>query len=263
MSSFKTNLITRMQEWLAAGLMVVAIAGGWYLAGEDLVLELNRNIRTNTTNNFSTAKNHLFNDVDKQLDSTVICVYSGTSVRLVKVNGILKPDPNAGVDVEHTWPCKAVWVNESYYFNRDNSIQGADLHHLYPTRKGVNRSRGNQPFGELPSTARELRVNPDGTLNNSGGGIASGSFRDRNNDDLVIFEPRDDHKGNVARAIFYMSVRYLMPIPEYMENDLRDWNILDPVDEAEKERNSRVENIQGNRNPFIDDSLIVNLIDDF
>jgi endonuclease I len=67
----------------------------------------------------------------------------------------------------------------------------------------------------------------------------------------------------MARAMFYMSVRYWMPLDDDMEEDLRVWNVLDPVDDSERERNERIKAIQGNRNPFIDDPELVDQITDF
>ena len=44
---------------------------------------------------------------------------------------------------------------------------------------------------------------------------------------------------------------------------LKQWNIIDPVDEEELKRNDMVEKLQGNRNPFVDDSQLVDLISNF
>ena len=54
-----------------------------------------------------------------------------------------------------------------------------------------------------------------------------------------------------------------MQISEYEEFYLRQWHLLDPVDEAEMDRNNKVERLQGNRNPFIDDPDLAILIDNF
>lgn len=104
----------------------------------------------------------------------------------------------------------------------------------------------------------------DGSLADPGpGATASGSFRDQNADGIVVFEPRDDHKGDVARAMFYMSVRYWWVIPDEMEAALRDWHTLDPPDDDERARNDRIQEAQGNRNPFVDRPEAVDEIDDF
>jgi hypothetical protein len=91
------------------------------------------------------------------------------------------------------------------------------------------------------------------------------------------WEPRDNVKGDVARMMFYMDVRYdtgtdtTMPdlvlvdhvgTPRTSLTDgigelgklctLLAWNTLDPVDSFEIERNNTIYEYQGNRNPFID-----------
>ena len=79
----------------------------------------------------------------------------------------------------------------------------------------------------------------------------------------IIFEPPNGHKGNVARALFYFSVRYQIKISKLQEYYLKKWHQQDPVDEFEKWRNDQIEDIQGNRNPFIDMPELVKHIDDF
>lgn len=262
--SLTTNLEARANGWTALGLTVLLVAGGWSLADQDVAWELHQGISQNTTASFEVAKQHLFEEVDLDPDGFYRCVYSDTKVgNEAKANGQHKPREDGGVQVEHTWACKARWIDPSYHFDRASSVEGADLHHLFPARQGINGSRGDLPFGDLPDDARELRVDPDGSLAATGAGVASGSFRDENAQGVLVFEPRDDHKGNVARAMFYMSVRYWMPLDDDMEADLKQWNILDPVDDAERERNARVKAIQGNRNPFIDDPELVDQITDF
>jgi len=82
-----------------------------------------------------------------------------------------------------------------------------------------------------------------------------------------VFEPRDEHKGNAARAIFYMCAAYngvtgnawVLPNPvsafvNYSQEQdvLKKWHWQDPVDEKEIARNDYIESLQNNRNPFID-----------
>jgi endonuclease I len=49
-----------------------------------------------------------------------------------------------------------------------------------------------------------------------------------------------------------MSYQYKMAIPDDYEEMLREWHLSDPPDEWERDRNSLIEDVQGNRNPFID-----------
>jgi hypothetical protein len=70
------------------------------------------------------------------------------------------------------------------------------------------------------------------------------------------FEPREDHKGNVARAVYYFYTMYPSKagnISRIADKDtLFKWHTDDPVDTAERIRNDRIEARQGNRNPYID-----------
>jgi endonuclease I len=90
-----------------------------------------------------------------------------------------------------------------------------------------------------------------------------GSQQGFNEDLQDCFEPLDSHKGNVARAMLYFSVRYKKSLTDKQEKLFREWNNLDPVDLNEQIRNDRIEKIQGNRNPFIDDEKLVDQIENF
>ena len=94
-----------------------------------------------------------------------------------------------------------------------------------------------------------------------------------------LFEPRDEVKGDVARMLFYMAVRY-EGYDEYLDLELNEnildrsdispfhgklsllleWNLLDPVDDFERQRNEVIFGYQGNRNPFIDYPEFANMI---
>ena len=95
----------------------------------------------------------------------------------------------------------------------------------------------------------------------------------------TFFEPRDEVKGDLARAMFYLVVRYDDPQELDLElsesvtssssnktgqlgilSVLLEWHKLDPVSEKELERNEKAYKIQGNRNPFIDHPDWVSLL---
>ena len=90
-----------------------------------------------------------------------------------------------------------------------------------------------------------------------------GSLLGKDKNGYTVFEPVDRSKGDIARSLFYFSIRYSWEIPSWLEPTLKEWNKIDPVDEIEFNRNSRVEDVQGNRNPFIDEPELVNRISDF
>lgn len=169
-----------------------------------------------------------------------------------------KFDSNAGVapgripegtkiNCEHTWP------QSKFTGSYPNEMQKSDLHHLFPTDSRANAIRGNDNFTDV-SHDNGVLGETNCTISKYGAPVMGG-------DDG--FEPPLSHKGNVARAIFYFSVRYKMPIPRNEEEVLRRWNDLDPVDQEEMDRNDAIQSVQGNRNPFIDFPTLVNDIQKF
>lgn len=132
-----------------------------------------------------------------------------------------------------------------------------DQHNLYPTKQtNVNAIRSNFPLGEVvgtPSSSFLLCKKGDDSNGN------------------IVFEPRDSHKGNAARAIMYMATAYngisgnnwklKNPIsttgPNVIlygqdQNLLKKWHFQDLPDSYERSRNDFLDSLQGNRNPFID-----------
>lgn len=153
--------------------------------------------------------------------------------------------PSANViNTEHTWP------QSRFSGNYSSQLQKADLHHLFPTDSGMNSKRGNTIFGEV--------TQDKGATNCSASRYGTGSAGGRE-----IFEPADAHKGRVARAIFYFSVRYDMPISTEEEVVLKKWNHEHPVEEQEALRNDEIFKQQNNRNPFVDYPELADQIADF
>lgn len=156
--------------------------------------------------------------------------------------GLGKIPNNSVINVEHTWP-------QSKFGGASKGIKKSDLHHLFPTDSQLNSIRGSNPFGEVIRPSQNTKC-PQSQI----------GFDD---DGHRVFEPPHDHKGNVARALFYFSVRYHQSISKDEEDVLRQWHEEDPVDTNELLRNDQIESFQGNRNPFIDQPDLVNMIKDF
>lgn len=166
-------------------------------------------------------------------------VYCGTEFTRSRTNVGPNIIPNSNVlNCEHTWPQSKF----STRFNKD--MQKSDLHHLYPTDSKANSIRGNYHFAEVQDNLVHNLCN------------SSRSSGDR-------FEPPTEHKGNVARALFYFAVRYQMNIPADEEAYLREWHYQDPVDADERQRNETIFQVQKNRNPFIDYPGLVDKIANF
>jgi len=153
------------------------------------------------------------------------------------------PD-NTVINAEHTWP-------QSRFNTRfDKGLQKSDLHHLFPTDSQMNAVRGNNWFGEVVKDSKVLKCK------NVRFGKPSTGGQD-------VFEPPREHRGNVARALFYFSTRYDLSIDERQEEVLRKWNKDDAVDAEEAERNELIVKLQGNRNPFVDYPELVDKVHDF
>ncbi|MBO1910210.1 endonuclease, partial [Microvirga sp. 3-52] len=175
-------------------------------------------------------------DEDPNNPNNVILLYSGDS-RSKNLNGGAVGDWNR----EHTWA-------KSHGNFGTSKGPGTDIHHLRPTDVQVNSARGNLDFDN------------GGTAN-----VKNCAECKRDGDS---WEPPNDVKGDVARMLFYMAVRYEagdkvdLELNDQVNNGsnpyhgklsvLLEWHEQDPVSEWELNRNEKIEEIQGNRNPFID-----------
>lgn len=173
-------------------------------------------------------------DADPNNSNNLILFYSQQSVK-------------AAWDSGNTWNREHVWPNSK---GVGESGPGADAHHLRPADPSVNSTRGNKKMGNITGSKTEIMFKK--TIH---------TYCYYSGD---IFEPRDDIKGDIARIYFYLLTRY-----PYLYNNLSgvadiktlvEWNALDPVSDSEIRRNEAAYKIQGNRNPFIDNSDFVNLI---
>jgi endonuclease I/methionine-rich copper-binding protein CopC len=180
---------------------------------------------------------------------------------------------------EHVWP-------RSLGFRPETLAAHNDLHMLHLSDEGFNADRGNKPFAYCPPSGGCLE---NRTIANNGVGGGDGSYPGNSN----WYSPNDGNtgsyevwnkvRGNMARVVFYMAMRYEGQaadegndgdIPDLELTDDRDlivitsntaaraymglllvlleWHQQDPVDEQERDRNEIVFSYQGNRNPFVD-----------
>lgn len=194
----------------------------WDTALKNALLSL---IDNHNSLGYDGARQAMFYSIDN-VNGWVECVYTG---QLVQTNGI--PDVNTQhMNTEHTWPQSL----------GAEGVAKSDLYHLYPTNDTANSVRGNLPFGVVVS-GQNWSV--------------GGSKRGNNSTGTLVFEPRDVHKGDVARAMFYFCVRYDNPSAPFFNNQeqvLRTWHLSDPVSIKETNRNNAIELLQNNRNPFVD-----------
>ena len=175
-------------------------------------------------------------------EKVVTCAYSGEEYIYSA------PFNFSVISREHTYPQS--WMPT---FGDQTKPEYNDYHNLYPVNQNnANAVRSNKPLGKVI------------TVISSYGGAKYGL----DSRGKQVYEPRDSHKGNAARAIFYMATAYNSidgnnwsipdPIDAFTvpygqeETILKQWHWMDPVDEEEMARNDYIESIQNNRNPFID-----------
>lgn len=190
-----------------------------------------------------------YTDQDPNNSDNIILIYSARSIPK-KDNGSGNASTNQDFwNREHVWP-------KSHGFPEQYQRGYTDIHHLRPADVSMNTKRSNRDFDAGGDPVAEAPANSFST---------------------DTWEPRDAVKGDVARMMFYMDVRYdtgtdsTMPDLQLVDQvgtdtstlsdgfgklgklcTLLEWNALDPIDNFELDRNNTIYEYQGNRNPFID-----------
>ena len=230
---------------LLAGVPLAA-QGNYYdavldLTGQTLYTALHGLVSTNTYNSYDGAKVYLFQTLDN-VNGNVTCIYTG-QIYNVGYNYTGSSDPNT----EHTYA-------QSWFSTPESSIKKADLHHLFPSNSVVNSSRGNYPLFTVANHSY-ANVYYSYTPWQSYRGASFGGY--------TVFEPADESKGNIARALLYFNTRYYDTLTQQNVNmtpDLVQWHFLDPPDAAEIARNNGIQAFQTNRNPYVDHPEFVSRI---
>ena len=244
--------------------MYGAVPSGYYdaangLTGTSLQAALHEIINDHTKFPYSSSNTDVWDllkitDEDPSNSSNVILLYTGRSQ---------DKDENSGQSSalgSNRWNREHVW-SKSHGFPNESDTAYTDVHHIRPADESVNSSRGTKDFDN--------------------GGSAHSEATDCNYDS-DSWEPRDAVKGDVARMMFYMEVRYDPGVhtdgtaydlelvdftgtstdsPYFGKfSTLVTWHENDPVDSFESDRNDSIYAYQGNRNPFIDYPEFVNAI---
>lgn len=179
---------------------------------------------------YNVARDSMFMRIDnKRLNgqgasqNTLECVYTGRLA--VGYADRSSCQTNDNFNTEHTLP-------QSLFASAEP--MKSDLHHLFPSDDVANNQRADNQFAVVTS--------PTWT---SGGSKSNGTY----------FEPRDQQKGAVARALFYFVLRYQNYsnfIDATEEAVLRNWYTTFPVTDIDRKRVDDIQVVQHNRNPFVD-----------
>jgi len=173
---------------------------------------------------------------DTTLDRRVItCVYSGENKIYIEPFDFTA----VGYSREHTYCHSWMPTNPAQSLPEYN-----DYHHLFPTNQDdVNALRSNYPLGEVVTVQQTY-------LGCKFGQDANGN---------TVFEPRDEHKGDAARAMMYETICYTTvsgntwALPTSQNQAiLKQWHFNDLPDSWEISRNDYIDSLQSNRNPFVD-----------
>lgn len=196
-------------------------------------------------------------------DNTVLLFYTENP------NGADPYSYNHGQDQCGNYNAEGVCHNREHIIPQSSfgsaSPMQNDIHHVIPSDGYVNGQRGSLPFGTVGS-ANWTSLNGSARGNSNVSGYSG-----------LVFEPIDEFKGDIARAILYFVTRYEDNVDTYNfemfngteDQALEDWaldmlldwhNNVDPVDQREINRNNAAYNYQGNANPFVDHPEYVNLI---
>jgi len=239
--------------------LVTAQSNNYYetcsgLEGEELKDELHNIIKDHTYFSYTTTKSILRDsDEDPNNPSNIILVYTGNSIDKFDFSSNFEPD---------FWNREHVWPKSHGDFDAGDPFEVplyTDAHNLKPVDASINTIRGEKDF------------------DNGGEVVLNGTITTSCLTTSSTFEPRDEVKGDVARMILYMDVRYegganepnLVPVdglttypnPQIgVLSTLLEWHELDPPDAFEKRRNDVIYEWQGNRNPFIDYPEFVDII---
>ncbi len=183
---------------------------------------------------------------------------------------------------EHTWPNSLGFPGLTGNLGLPNAPY-TDTHMLWLSDTQWNSDRGNKPFANCPTGCGERITELNGGVGGGSGVYPGNSNWVRTPDgNLGSFETWNHRKGEMARAIFYMAIRYeggvdpvsgqqepqleltdtraqIVQVNNYAQTaymgllaDLLAWHAADPPDAEEIARNNVIQTFQGNRNPFVD-----------
>ena len=205
---------------------------------------------THTTKiDYGTAQTKL-KSVDSYDGDYVECIYTGQ-----RYNKDATGSGTAVWDREHVWA-------KSHGFNNDNLTAYSDIHHLRVSGSEINGFRNDSYFANVLSQS-SIKTDEFGNAWTS-----------------AVFTPREEVRGDIARMMFYMDIRYndtdlKLTLTDNktlasqgnaatdkvgyfgLLSELVKWSFEDPVDSRELKRNEDIYNVQGNRNPFIDHPELV------
>ena len=187
---------------------------------------------------YNTARKKMYAYIDN-VGGTLTCVYGGATKALAYGTEVTSIAP---FNCEHTVP-------QSFFNSADPMV--SDIHHLYPVYDNWNTIRSNYPFYEIPDVSTQLWMR--GTVQQSTMPTTNiGEYAEYYSG---AFEPREAHKGNLARSVAYFFTMYPTEAGNLSSvispTVLCNWSALDTVDAVEILRDQKTFQYQGNHNPYV------------
>ena len=225
------------------------------LSDDELLTAVQEEFLPENVLDFGMARDTMFAIIYNFNDS-LMGVYSGHTIYLDPTEdptqAAFMDGANNGINTEHTYPRSK---------GADNGNAESDMHHLFPTRSPVNSARGSFPFAEINDSSTDTWFRNNSSQSNIPPSNIIDEFSESRNGS---FEPREEHKGNVARAVFYFYTMYRNQAnnadPSFFNIQratLLQWHQDDPVDQLEFDRTFQIATYQSNKpNPFILDTLL-------
>ena len=246
---------TKIISFLLMSILYSQTIIGEGLIGEALLDYVESNYKTSTTLGYSNARDTLYGTIDLQDGDQLSCVYSGYTITLDVSEDPSTNAYNQGINCEHTWPQS---------MGAENEPQKSDLHHLFPCKSNVNSSRGNHPYADINDDDTDTWYRNDYSQETIPTEFID-EYAEKFNGQSAVFEPREDHKGNAARAMFYFFAMYQDHADtnfwNVQKNTLLYWHNLDPVNDLELSRTWVIAEYQEDYpNPFILDSSLARRI---
>lgn len=253
--------------------IVILLAIGYFIAGKLGLIptdtpqtppQIDVGSLPNTPSSFSTAKTLLYTKVYKGHEKTFYCHCDfdpkARSVNLQSCGVVPRKNSKRAqrIEAEHVFP-----AHQFGHFRRcwreplnvcpqegDKKISGRrcceqtdvvfvsahnDLHNLYPSVGEINGDRSNYNWGMVSGEKRQY-----------------GACNIEVDSEIRRAEPPEEVQGDIGRTMFYMSHTYGIRLSRQDIQLYTAWSKQDPVDAWERERNRRIQQIQGNLNPFIE-----------
>ena len=217
------------------------------LQGQELIQYLTNNYKTSDVLSYNSARDAMYGYIDNE-NGSVKCIYTEFSVNNVPSNNPRPYIHENGLNCEHLWPQS---------LGAGNSPMKSDLHHLRPCKENVNSSRGNKPYDESNDSQTQTWFWLSYQLDNP----PSQNIDKYSESASGVFEPREEVKGDIARAMFYFYTMYSNVADDDFFNQQKDilyqWHLDDSIEQAEISRTMEIANYQDYPNPFILDETLV------